>query len=52
MGVHVKFHQAAGFRSVPFMEPMIKKMQEKKEKTGDNSVKSDNWVQRGGLSAL
>lgn len=52
VGVHVKFHRAAGFRSVPFMEPMIKKMREKKEKTGDNSVKSDNWDQRGGLRAL
>lgn len=32
VGVHVKFHQAAGFRSVPFMESLIKKMQKKNHK--------------------
>ena len=31
VGVHVKFHQAAGFRSVPFMESLILKMQGKKK---------------------
>lgn len=32
VGVHVKFHQAAGFRSVPFMESLIKKMHKKNHK--------------------